>query len=447
MTLKQRRLLFYCFILLFIIVVPIVLIYATGRTVNWQRLEFQKTATLVIDSSPDKATVYLNGRSPGNLADRLFSPSDITTKAKLSGIVPGTYTLRLESLGYLPWEEQITLRPGEVFNTGSIRLFAQTKPEFITELASNSVTSANGDSIASLEGQALRIYHLPEATSQDIQLPTKPVRSELAWSTDGERLLIGHDTVIDRDGKTRSDVRTALIDAKLVRWEQDSQTIYFVANKRLSRVDSATGAVTVLRDLSDFNSVLDLYVSSGHIFLVTTVADRTELVILSDNSLANDSRSQLKNGPYHFINTNQDAPALADETRHDLYLIERPLPFMFAYRLTLVTQDFRLGSWNGSELVYATPFELRRWRPDENESLLARWSEPVTAVRRLPGGNQVLFATATTIQVLPSDEQAFRPTVRLAGATLINGFSSVTETAIFFIGTVNGQTGLFRLAI
>ena len=116
MSLKFRRFLYIFFILIFLIVVPLLSLYANGYKISISSVldgDFfiQKTGILIIDSSPKNANIYINGKSRQFIFKNLFKKDTdmITTPAKIKNLSAGEYIIKLEKDGYWPWEKRLRI--------------------------------------------------------------------------------------------------------------------------------------------------------------------------------------------------------------------------------------------------------------------------------------------------------------------------------------------------
>lgn len=101
MSSLQRRLIFIFSLVLFFIAAPIVILLAQGYSLTWHNgLKLQKNGFLIVDSVPQGARIFLNDRDTSS-----------KTPARFTTLKPGTYTLRLNLPGSLPWESAIEINP------------------------------------------------------------------------------------------------------------------------------------------------------------------------------------------------------------------------------------------------------------------------------------------------------------------------------------------------
>jgi hypothetical protein len=142
MTLRQRWWLSKFFILLFFIITPLILAYATGYHINWRYLKLEKTGLLEIKTVPDKAQININ-----ELRAWLDQNRNLTTPLKLKNLRPNNYTVNIKLSGYHDWRKILAVKPAETTFAKDIRLFKQAIPVWLEALpATGTITTSLIDS-------------------------------------------------------------------------------------------------------------------------------------------------------------------------------------------------------------------------------------------------------------------------------------------------------------
>ena len=119
---KKRRIYFYTFSLVFLIVIPIVILYAQGFrfTRNWQILE---TGGVYVTSNESESRVYIGGeleKITGVLTRGVFKQN----------LKPGHYSVEVGKVGYFPSVADIVVR--ENFVTEFDALLIPVVPTFVS---------------------------------------------------------------------------------------------------------------------------------------------------------------------------------------------------------------------------------------------------------------------------------------------------------------------------
>lgn len=451
MSLQQRRLLFYSFIFLFILIAPFVILSATGQTINWQELTIQKTGSLVIESSPANADIFLNDRPPTIFLQQVFGKTvPPKTPATLSKITPGTYTVRLELPGYFPWEEKVTIRPNEVVNIGPTNLFKESTPQMISSLpANNSFKSSPNKNILLLpEKNLLRFINLKENKDTTVSLSSqKPL--EARWSSNNQWVVINEEFILDQQGQKILEFKDLTpYTPRFLRFDNNQTNVLFFESKEiLYNVNLITKKVTEeldLRPLLVGRQLVDYQPNGRQIYFVFTHNQETELTTLNTDTPTKQNIAVLPQGRYRFMPLLDNRILLLETNHQSLYRIDQPLPLFLAPRITAVASAYAVGRWTNDTLIYATPLEIRQWDSNE-EKLIGRLSEAVVDIVFIPERGIILVATPTSLIVWPLTYQPFVSTTTLLSSAKINELLEVTTSTIKLRGEVNGQSGVFSL--
>jgi hypothetical protein len=134
MRLKTRFTLVGIGLIIFIILTPILILFARGFKIDWETNQIVKTGTVVIRSQPEGASVWLD--------DKLERK-----KTPYTGrfIIPKDYTIRVEKEGYQSWSKRLSVLPQLVtwanLNREFIALF-YSQPQLISERKTNYVSAS-----------------------------------------------------------------------------------------------------------------------------------------------------------------------------------------------------------------------------------------------------------------------------------------------------------------
>jgi len=106
-----RRIIFYIFALLYIILCPLLILYSFGYILNPAKENFTQTALIYFSTMPEGANVYL-GKS------RYIKK----TPTAIPELLPGTYYVSLTLKDYKIWSDSIKLEPGKAVTLENILL-------------------------------------------------------------------------------------------------------------------------------------------------------------------------------------------------------------------------------------------------------------------------------------------------------------------------------------
>ena len=451
MTLNQRRVLYIIFILAFIVITPLISLYAAGYKLG-SGLTLEKTGTLIVDSKPHGAKIYINGQLQQNFFTRFFnqSASNQTTPAKIKNILPGDYTIRIELEGYQSWEKKLTITSGESTYAEDINLFKTGIP-IIIENGSRKIIGYSPDKkfLASLEGNEAVLLDLEKETVQTARLSTSTVEdvassTQVAWSPDKSRLLWGS-VIFDKNDWP--DIRP--LQAELgegtsrYSWDNtDNNLVYFLRSDTLYRYNLNT---KVIEAVLSATGIGDYRIGSGAVYY-TSESDRKTMLSVWQNGTITEN-IDLPLSDYRFLDSGGQVLNLYDDTYRILYLIDPGNPIK---PIRDSINNITVLQWlDSSRLLYANDFEV--WLYDFssfNRTLLTRISEPITDIMWHPSKNYAIFTTATNIFTLELDNRDKYNITKLASLDNIsNPILSEDGTKLYFYAQIGRQTGVYKLVI
>ncbi len=457
MSLRQRRLLFILFIVLFIIIVPAVLLYATGQQINWRRFEFEKTSAIIIDSEPRDAMITLNG-APVSSSFVIPFGKPTLTKAKISSLAPGDYVVGLEKEGFWPWNEQITLDPGEAANAGTVRLFRKTEPELISSdarIAQRAEFSPNKRRLLLFAHDALTAIDIETGKREfSFSVPFNPETDPVRWSPDHEAVIIGTRLLDFSDGDMVNIGAATGRAAHQARWDsRDSNVAYYLDGMKLYRFVVSERSSQLISDLSPFikeRSFIDYYIEGARLYIVAAETATRQTLLFASLPQTAEGEIALPSGRYRFeTHEGTGKPRLFEESKRTIYLIEEPVPLLRRFRISNAAEEVAATTWVGSDLVYSTPFELRLWDGGSGRSeLLTRIGTPIIAIKPLPIDGYLAYATDTGITIFNYRIDPFANPLDIVSTTSLRALDVGPDgSMLYFYGQYNGQAGLFRVAI
>lgn len=451
MSLAKRRLIFLAFTLLFLMVAPLALLYATGRTINWQELEIQKTGSIIVESKPNNADIFLNNSRPNFFIDQVLKKNSAPkTDTRITNLNPGNYIVKLSLSGYHQWEKKITITANEVTHIGPIHLFKKSQPELFSNLEKNLPIYISPDkrTVISLNDQLLNIVQIPENTKHQLPIINQK-NPTIYWSNDNNNFILNDVYVISRNGELLANLEQKLnISPSFVRWDnKNNDRIFYIEKNQLKKYNYISSQKETIKDLSlilKTGELDDYKASDNYLYFVIKKTNVSELKVVELSSPHREAGSTLSESTYHFISDNKDQILLRDIHKNTLYLLEQPLPLFFTPRLSLVASDYVIGRWESNELTYSTPFEIRTWK-DNHATLISRYGEAITDLVKIHNNNEILFTTSHTINIMPLSEQPFGQTVTLLDSAPISSLLLVNNDTLYFIGEIDTNYGIYTL--
>jgi hypothetical protein len=132
-----RKLFFYLFLLIYIIVCPLVILHALGITFKPETQSIQKTGIIYLSTIPPEAHVYIN---------RHHFPE--RTPTIIRNLRPGRYTLRLALKDHIAWEKTLPVLAEKATSVNKILLLP-------AQLDIKQLSSFEARDLVPIEGQSI----------------------------------------------------------------------------------------------------------------------------------------------------------------------------------------------------------------------------------------------------------------------------------------------------
>jgi hypothetical protein len=456
MTITLRRIIFYSFCLIFLIVSPLIILYASGYQIDWHHLftplGVQKTGMTIIHSNPSGANIFLNGKQAQYFSNALFQrfipmqKNDIKTPANIKDLAPGSYDLRVELPGYWPWQRRIDIFPGKITHVLDVNLFKDTSPQRLAEVKSQEIFLSPNNKKIFLPAVG-QLFDLKSQALDKISSISFATSTAATWSADSGRIAAGK-TLLNLKNPAKNLQLDKVIGADItnLKWNDELDKIYYQYKNSIDVFDLTNESnQTIVKE----NNVLDYEVKNKTLYYVVQsgLNAKLEFYSLNDKKIVKEIDLPASDG-YQLINPGAKLLNLYDQKYETLYLFD---PSATAANPLLETIDsVKKTEWiNDKELVWANDYEIWVLDLDKNENkLITRWSLPITSIIKTKAVNYILYTTEKNINVItwtPADE---------IQVTELTSFDSITspifddnEKNLYFTAKSGDSEGLYRLNI
>lgn len=241
-----RRIIFFIFLGLYLIICPLLILYAFGYIFNPGKQEIRQTGLIYLSSAPEGAEVYLGK-----------SRYKYKTPASINELNPGDYKISLKLKGYKPWVQVVSVEPGRAVTFENILL--SPKVWQINNLGQDAFVNlipmrgtgyfllAKDKSLGSYLVSNWRINKMVPLLSRDSQLLNFPVIS-IFMKEDSQILVIYGGSLLNRqylyinleDSQPEIMDITKFISQKPINieWDNAAQNILFVVYEdHIDRLD------------------------------------------------------------------------------------------------------------------------------------------------------------------------------------------------------------------
>ncbi|MBP9762461.1 PEGA domain-containing protein [Patescibacteria group bacterium] len=423
-----RRLLPWIYVAIFLITAPLLVFYTAGYRYNFKKWAVERNGTLIVDSTPDGGTVWIDGQN-----------TQEKTPVTLQQLTPGWHTVRVTKDGYGSWQEEVLIRTERVTFTDHVRLWKTGEPTLIS--AGTYVRLENDPNrerlLAFQEGEAgVRLgWWSPSASASTFLFPTTSTKElNLRWRSDGEAALLGGTATTPNSWyvKATRDTTTAeLLPPGRYHWS--GTELIGVDQQSTLTVDPQTGRI----ERSPLNA--PALERSGSIEIQNTTS--SEQLLLSDSSFLG-RLFALPRGNWSIYAWHRPYLFLSDETR------------WLGIRLRLGSTPDALRAegdyprWSPDSKVPRAAFlnehEISLWSPERAATVIWRQSTPIQNIVWNEEGNVLYVADATRVFALALDgEQSIQ-------AAELGRFDQVWDVAvqgrdIFAVAKRGEERGIFKL--
>ncbi|MDD5342128.1 MAG: PEGA domain-containing protein [Patescibacteria group bacterium] len=434
MTRRTRRILYLSFILMFFILAPILVLYSSGYRFDWSRKQLLKTALLRLNTEPGGATVYVNGQ-----------PQKNKTPTAINNLLPGTYDIRVEKDGYLPWQNSISLKSKTVEFLTDITLFRDTSPELVLDKTIGKLTALPDSNEAlfvtpienGFELNKLNLANQKETNMltrpTEINIETEAVNNHLIISSLANGLPVYEDMDITVPEKATA-INWAPKDISKLQW-LDNKSFFGIAEGVLCQI---------FLEKPEFNcagpAVTEFLLQDKYVYYLSSDIESTLLYRAPINNLEGELIVRLpKSEDYRFIPKSEPLVVFIDGQTEDLVLID---PENTPGKITTIPRTAKDAFWHeaGEQLVYYNDFEIWRWNIETDErTLLTRLSEPIQWANRYGWFDYVIFSQEKNIQALELESHTpSRTTTSLVNNATGHFILDRESKNLFYIGS-NGD--------
>ncbi len=390
MSLRLRRILFYLYVGLFLILAPLLVFYTAGYRFNFVTGSFVQTGAVSITTIPKGATIYFDNQPVGSTSPKI-----------LQHILPGNYHLSLKKSGYRNWERDIEVKSRETMMIENAVLFLETDPELILPL--------NAVSVSVAPDNATIAYATYEQGWIELWLYSLSTNSY---------------TLLDR-------FSAGTIDTPELSWQEPGSTLEFIfekssgIEKRYYTTQGALSAEPLVTTAFSLEATPDGFVAVQN-------ADKKTIAILPSHD-------------YRILSFQSQTLLLKDENQDEIILID---PYTDGPQILLQTQA-TFQHWNNGLFYYGDGIELHRYDPKENkDQLLTRSGALIKDIVFFPNGTTVFLVRETYLEAIDFADVGHPMQTSLFSADVLQAFwTDDRGRSGYFIGTKNGETGLFQIRL
>lgn len=165
MTRNNRRVVFYLFCILFLILSSIIVVYSKGWRFDFKKMRLVATGAIYLETKPPGVNIYLNNEFQKQTLNFSFFSSALFQDMK-----PDYYNIKIEKDGYFSWTKTLIVKPNLVTEAKDIELFLKKPVISEADFSEIPVQSAFGDFYFKKNGLFYK-----KVNGQETQLTIVPV--------------------------------------------------------------------------------------------------------------------------------------------------------------------------------------------------------------------------------------------------------------------------------
>lgn len=455
MRLRYQRMLYITFILAFIIAAPAIILYTAGYRYDFKNNRLQKTGILYLDSEPNGALIFLNGKFENK------------TPMRFNRLLPGDYDVEIEKTGYHTWKKKLAVKSNLTTFSRNIILFKKSLPINTIEGQINIFADAPSHdkiifSTVSPAGEELKLINLNTNTQYSIQTFEKQSYTNLSfveWSPDQSQAMIkevignfNRYLIIDINTlNVRDLLTTSKINYSVIKWSaSDNGILYGLRDKILYELNLNNNTVknVIADEISDFQA------AGSYIYYITKNGPDQYLNRYNQSSIEA-KIDQIKLPSVSDFTLQQTIPSylvLLDSLSGDLFIIKSDSFGQPDIDQNIVLQD-RAKAINWSDdnksILYYTDFELWTFNLETGDkNLINRYSEPISHAIWYAKGNYVIYQTANELRAIETSKTDTKNDLLLSRLPQINDIviDSVGKN-LYLLGKVGKQEGVYQLSL
>ncbi|MBU1179987.1 PEGA domain-containing protein [Patescibacteria group bacterium] len=432
---KHRRIIFFVFLILFLISLPLILLYTGGYRYNIKKSKLEKTGNLLVSAETKNINVDIDNKS-------YYGKGEL----RIKNILPGEYLIKITKESYFDWQKKLTINSALTTFIKNVRLFKQNLPINLVESIDKIYPSPDKNKIlySSYDKEAdrysLLMVYADNGQDKKILTSEYPIDSAV-WSPDSYKFYI----------KTGGAFR--VVDAR-----EGEIELSFVKNEIYNLKWHGKNSLVLFAEMPGGIYKIDLFFrSTSEIYSISKRVDDFEII---GNNLYfidqyNLKQIDLKNSEMVYVPLERNGYKIKtivaekiyilNEQRGKLQIFDLPLHKLSTPILLVNAKNFDII---GNSLLFYNDFEL--WTYDfasGSKELITRIGANIKKGYWVNGTDYIIFILENQIKIIEMDKRDQRQIIELVKFEDINDILLTKKYDLYFIGKMNKSFGLFKLEI
>lgn len=447
---RIRILILITYIIIFLILCPILILYASGYRYDWRQGFPRRTGAISITVEPTDATIYANNiKIPRDVDVQTLSYKD---EARLTGAPPGKYTIKITKPGYYDWIKDVEVKEMQTVYIKEAILMKKNDPKKLDDgYISATSLSPNNKFLA----YAKTVENKTQIWLRDIDtginekiLIFNDTSVTMAWNEKSDWLAVGnagtpYDSLIiipiDNIEKQFDLVKLIKYPVDKYQWKATIEPELFFSTKlKLLSIFPATKKILTLSK----NIFLDWNMEDGRLWTLAISSSTSKIIITKDTLGFKKEFNTLDNNPLgnewnktKILLAARDSIILQDRAKMETLLIGKAGRYNIGGDQALISE---YGNW----WLMWSAWEL--WSAVENEEpiLINRSGEQLRKVLPMDKFNALALVWANDVTIL---YPYYLVTHTFMEALVLDATVNTDHRIFYFCGNYKGQQGLWSL--
>ncbi|KKQ57547.1 MAG: hypothetical protein US74_C0003G0014 [Parcubacteria group bacterium GW2011_GWA2_38_13] len=453
MKLITKRFLYSFFILLFFIITPVILAFASGYRFNTKMLKFEKTGSLIVESVPKNSNIFINGK--------LYKTK---TPAKINYLLGDAYELEINKNGYFPWKNNIKIVSNLVTFIKTVYLTKQEAPRLVLGgdvVSFQNIPGSQNMIIQERKNNEIVLMLFDYDKESLEQIKSFPLDSEIyfiGWSNNNKKLLFESTLkekkqffILNTEVMDISSVFDTLqIHFNAMQWDFFDNTLLYGSDESgLYQIDLALVSTKKITNASIKNFVV------ASPFIYHTSLEKTGSY-LKRSEISNSSKTQTVKIPdttQYFIELiSKDLMLLTERSKGDSFIIKTKI-FSSENKNDMEDNTIFEGKiknirWTDDKnrFLYSNDFELYIFDVTaKTEKLINRFGVPIKNIGWALNENSIVYQLDNTLYITDAKPYNEKNVYLLAQGYPLQNFSIEGRmgNSIWINGKINDNGGLF----
>ncbi len=442
---KTRLIILSLFIILFILTVPVVILYTEGYRYNFKKGKIEKTGAFVFVTEPRDVNIYI---------DNTLYPKN--KEFLIQKISPQSHAIKILKRGYYPWSKNLEVKPNLTTFVNTVKLVKKGLPiSILSEEIKQIHYAPNKKELIYLASKTLWYFDLiSQKKEKALTIPNHYQLEQIIWSKDSQKILV---ILKNKASLIYSIISPEDLDQKLylhpekelnqVKWDSPKSPFLIALenHQKLVRLDTQTGnRETVLKSQG---VLIDFFIDPKGIYILENPPQNTQTdLLVLDFDFQEQNRFPLPySNEYQFGIEHEHYLIIQDNALSITYFFDKQKKEPPLIEI-LPASDECLAYYRPNEFICYNNYEIKVFAAHNNtKHLLIRFSHPISELVVHEDSPYLTVLIDNTIKIIEVDLVSQKNIVDLNEMKNIHSLIQTdTDKNLYFYGEIGNQNGLYK---